>query len=86
MKIKDVTFNLLANKASSNAGLCVNIGPFVVRICTKEKSFLRTFALLYQDFQLSDNPIQLQPGQLEAFAERLDFRIVREISFHKRKK
>ena len=53
MKIRDISFNLLARKASSSEGICVNIGPFVVRLRTQERGFLRTFALLYQDFQLS---------------------------------
>ena len=53
MKIKDISLNLLARKASSREGLCVDIGPFVVRLRSQEKSFLRIFSLLYQDFQLS---------------------------------
>ncbi|NOR79720.1 MAG: HprK-related kinase A [Methyloprofundus sp.] len=53
MKIRDISFNLLARKASSSDGLCVDMGPFVVRLRTQERCFLRTFALLYQDFQLS---------------------------------
>lgn len=53
MKIKDIPFNLLFRKASSREGLRIDIGVFVIRLRTQEKKFLRTFALLYQDFQLS---------------------------------
>lgn len=55
MKIKDISFDVLARIAASSRGLCVSIGSFVVRLRTSEKSFLRTFALLYQDFQLSED-------------------------------
>lgn len=55
MKIKDISFNLLARKASGNTGLCVDLGPFVISLRTQEKSFLRTFSLLYQDFQLLED-------------------------------
>ncbi len=52
MKIKDISFQVLASKASSRDGVCVDIGSFVFRLCSREMDFLRTFALLYQDFQL----------------------------------
>ena len=55
MKIKDVALKSLAKTAASKNGLCIKIGPFVIRLRTQEKSFLRTFALLYQDFQIAEN-------------------------------
>lgn len=55
MKIKDVSFSSLARTAKQDSGLCVDIGPFVVRLRTRDTSFLRTFATLYQDFSLSAN-------------------------------
>ncbi|NOQ63327.1 MAG: HprK-related kinase A [Methyloprofundus sp.] len=54
MKIKDITFKQLVEHSSGSKGLCVSIGPFVVRIRTKEKSFLQTFSMLYQDFEVSE--------------------------------
>ncbi len=57
MKIKDISFNLLARKAGGSRGLCVSIGAFVVRLRTQEKAFLRTFSLLYQDFQISTDEL-----------------------------
>ncbi|CCE23590.1 conserved protein of unknown function [Methylotuvimicrobium alcaliphilum 20Z] len=53
MKISDISFDKLANMASSDTGLCFDIGSFVVRLRTNEKSFLKTFSLLYQDFRLA---------------------------------
>ena len=55
MKVKDVSLDELISLAVSSSGLCVQIGPFVVKIRTKEHSFLQTFALLYQDFELAPN-------------------------------
>ncbi len=45
-------FALLANAARSNTGLCVDFGACVVRLRSQESNFLRTFGLLYQDFQV----------------------------------
>ena len=57
MKISEISFNALFRKARDNNGLCFDIGSFVVRLRTQEKSFLHTFALLYQDFELSSNAL-----------------------------
>jgi HprK-related kinase A len=54
VKIKDISFVCFAEMAA-NEGVCIVIGPFVVRLRTQEQSFLQTFALLYQDFQLTSN-------------------------------
>ncbi len=53
MKIKDVPLKDLYGMASSAKGLRVVIGSFRVRVHCREKSFINTFSLLYQDFELS---------------------------------
>ena len=62
-------------------------GEQVFNELATDRSFYGFLAAEYlkNDYQLSDNPIQLQPGQLEAFAEQLDFGMVREFNFHQRK-
>lgn len=55
MKIRDVPFAALVDEARSSAGLCLDVGSFVVRLRARDAGFLHTLALLYQDFNLARN-------------------------------
>jgi len=50
MKLKQIEECGLVQKAASREGVCLDIGPFCVRIKSVENSFLKTLAFLYQDF------------------------------------
>lgn len=39
--------------ASKEFGLCIDIGPFVIRLRSRDTGFIETLALLYQDFDLA---------------------------------
>ncbi|BCG64820.1 MAG: hypothetical protein methR_P2613 [Methyloprofundus sp.] len=87
MKIKDISFVSFAQMAA-NEGVCIAIGPFVVRLRTQEQSFLQTFALLYKDFQLTSNEFidfhidMLRPsGYRHWLKTQIIFRIDGQIAF-----
>jgi peptidoglycan lytic transglycosylase len=64
----------------------VYFGDQVFNKLAADRSFYGFLAAehLKQDYQLSDKPIKLEPGQLEAFAEQPEFSMVKEFGFHQR--
>ncbi len=52
MKVKQLELDSLIKQAASKEGLCLDIGCFCVRLKSCERTFLTTFAFLYQDFPL----------------------------------
>ncbi len=66
MKVKQLGLDALIKRAASDKGICLDIGPFCVRLKSHETSFLKTLAFLYQDFPVL---------QEDAFA---DFHVVLE--------
>jgi HprK-related kinase A len=67
MKIADFSLTELAVLAASKSGVRLDIGPFAIRLKSKQKSFLATFRDLYHDFPalsgdaLVDFCIELKP-------------------------